>query len=210
MKSIKEQMKKSILICSVITAIFSCSETLEKKEFENTQENSVDKSMPQAAGKENPEAFEENLKAFQNCKSIATNRSQCKEFIAKSVCEYYGINDLKEGGNYVDYDKIPQKLRDLSSWEKIGDFTEDNIQLALEQLNSFGKPVLVFNNNESYVHVVALTPNGNTIKSRKWGDISVPSCVSFFPTKAPGKSFISKGINYAFKSIGGLEIWTKN
>ena len=203
-------MKNLIFTISLISTLLSCSESADKKEFEKTNENSLNDSKSKSSLKVNPEAFQENLKAFQDCKSVSTNRSQCKEFIAKSVCEYYGINDLKEGGNYVDYDKIPQKLRDLSSWEKIGDFTEDNIQLALEQLNSFGKPVLVFNNNDSYVHVVALTPNGNTIKSRKWGNISVPSCVSFFPTRAPEKSFISKGINYAFKSVGGLEIWTKN
>ena len=203
-------MKKLIFTISLISTLLSCSESADKKEFEKTNENSLNDSKSKSSLKVNPEAFQENLKAFQDCKSVSTNRSQCKEFIAKSVCEYYGINDLKEGGNYVDYDKIPKKLRDLSSWEKIGDFTEDNIQLALEQLNSFGKPVLVFNNNDSYVHVVALTPNGNTIKSRKWGNISVPSCVSFFPTRAPEKSFISKGINYAFKSVGGLEIWTKN
>ncbi len=203
-------MKKLIFTISLISTLLSCSESADKKEFEKTNENSLNDSKSKSSLKVNPEAFKENLKAFQDCKSVSTNRSQCKEFIAKSVCEYYGINDLKEGGNYVDYDKIPKKLRDLSSWEKIGDFTEDNIQLALEQLNSFGKPVLVFNNNDSYVHVVALTPNGNTIKSRRWGNISVPSCVSFFPTRAPEKSFISKGINYAFKSVGGLEIWTKN
>lgn len=206
-------MKKLIFTISVVALTFACTESSSKKEFENTQESTNQKTSPtsdQTNDQINPNAFELNLKAFQDCKSSSTNRAQCKEYIAKAVCEYYGITDLKEGGNYVDYDKIPQKLEELSTWEKVGDFTEDNIQFALEQVNSFGKPVLVFNNNDSYVHVVALTPNGNTIKSRKWGNISVPACVSFFPTRAPEKSFISKGVNYAFKSVSGLEIWTKN
>ena len=206
-------MKKLIFTISVVALTCACTEPSSKKEFENTQESTNQKTSPtsdQTNDQINPNAFELNLKAFQDCKSSSTNKAQCKEYIAKAVCEYYGITDLKEGGNYVDYDKIPQKLEELSTWEKVGDFTEDNIQFALEQVNSFGKPVLVFNNNDSYVHVVALTPNGNTIKSRKWGNISVPSCVSFFPTRAPEKSFISKGVNYAFKSVSGLEIWTKN
>lgn len=211
MKKRKEQLKKIILSLSVITALVSCSESLDKKEFEKTVvTNPVKEVQPNPVLKSNPNAFSENLQSFQACKESSAKPSQCKEFIAKSICEYYGISDLKEGGNYVDYDKIPEKLKDLRTWKKIGSFNEENIQLALKQLNSFDKPVLVFNNNDSYVHVVALAPKGKTTKSRKWGNISVPSCISFFPTRAANKSFISKGINYAFKSVSGLEIWTKN
>jgi hypothetical protein len=209
MKNYKKQLKRLFFTLSCITFLFSCSETVDKKEFEDAEKIPVKKVEPKLAFNANPNAFADNLTAFKSCKEISKERSQCKEFIAKSICEYYGIMDLQDGGNYVDYDKIPEKLKDLKTWKKIGPFNERNIQLALEQLNSFNKPVLVFNNNESYVHVVALTPKGKTMKSRKWGNISVPSCVSFFPTRSPDKSFISKGVNYAFKSVDGLEIWTK-
>ena len=153
-------------------------------------------------------AFNDNLTEFIDCKSVSSSPSGCKEYLAKSVSEYYGISDLMEAGNYIDYDKIPDKIAELDSWEKIGDFTEKNIQTALNMLNKFEKPVLIFNENDSYVHVVALKPNGSLSKSRKWNNITVPSCISYFPTKA-NKSFTSKGINYAFGSSDGLVIWTK-
>lgn len=156
----------------------------------------------------NLNAFDDNLTAFIDCKSASSSPGSCKEYIAKSVSEYYGISDLMEAGNYIDYDKIPDKIAELDSWEKIGDFTEKNIQTALNMLNKFEKPVLIFNMNDSYVHVVALKPNGSLSKSRKWDDITVPSCISYFPTRA-SKSFTNKGINYAFGSLDGLVIWTK-
>ena len=89
----------------------------------------------------------------------------------------------------------------------IDDFDEKNITTALEKLNNFGKPVLIFNEDASYVHVVALTPNGKSMKSGKWGGISVPSCISYFPKRKD--SFTEKGVNYAFKSVDDLTIWTK-
>ena len=79
-------------------------------------------------------AFNDNLTEFIDCKSVSSSPSGCKEYLAKSVSEYYGISDLMEAGNYIDYDKIPDKIAELDSWEKIGDFTEKNIQTA-ELLN---------------------------------------------------------------------------
>ncbi len=202
--------KRTILGGVIIAALYSCGSSSDVKEFEVT--NDTYSEQAEAATEmiqTNPNAFQENLTTFQECKSSANSPADCKEFLAKAVCEYYGIEDLKEGGNYIDYDKIPAKLKELDTWQKVGDFNEENIQIALEQLNGFSKPVLVFNSNDSYVHVVALLPNGNVIKSRKWGDISVPACVSYFPTR-PNKSFIKNGINYAFGAADGLEIWMKN
>lgn len=205
---------KLIAALSLVIALQSCGDgnTTDNKEFEtSTTLQSEETTVEETNVVKNLNAFEENLVAFKDCRAGSSNKADCKEFIAKAVCEYYGIADLKEGNNYIDYDKIPEKLKELDSWEKVGAFNEDNIQIALEQLNSFEKPVLVFNNNDSYVHVVALTPNGNVIKSRKWGNISVPACASFFPTKSrASKSFIKNGINYAFGSADGLEIWMKN
>ena len=157
---------------------------------------------------ENIYSFEENLLAFNNCKKNEIGKGKCKEYIAKAVCEYYGIDDLKDNGNYLDYDKIPKRLKELKSWNNLGDFNENNLNKALEKLNNFNKPVLIFNKDASYVHVVALTPNGKSIKSGKWGNILVPTCVSYFPKR--NDSFTEKGMNYAFKSSENLTIWVKN
>ena len=142
-----------------------------------------------------------------SCKKNESGKGRCKEYLAKAICEYYAIDDLKEGADYIAYDQIPKKLKELDSWENIGEFDNENILSALDRLNNSGKPVLIYNNNDSYVHVVALKPNGKLFKSGKWGNISVPSCVSYFPRRKD--SFTEKGLNYAFKSANDLTIWAK-
>jgi hypothetical protein len=131
----------------------------------------------------NNQAFEQNLAAFNSCKDNNVGKGSCKEYLAKAICEYYGIDDFKEGSNYIAYDKIPKKLKELGSWENIGELDEENILLALDRLNNSGKPVLIYNKDDSYVHIVALKPNGTLFKSGKWGNISVPSCISYFPKR---------------------------
>lgn len=155
----------------------------------------------------NRKAFEENLEAFNSCKINKTGNGKCKKYLAKAVCEYYDINDLKEGNDYIAYDEIPERLKELESWENIGAFNEKNLLSALDCLNNSEKPVLIYNKDDSYVHVVALKPDGKLFKSGKWGNISVPSCVSYFPKQE--ESFIEKGLNYAFKSANNLTIWVK-
>lgn len=203
-------MKKIVIPFLSFLILASCNSS----SIQNSEESKLitpineETSMDTNEAEKNLNAFNDNLNAFIDCKSSSSSPGSCKEYIAKSVSEYYGISDLMEAGNYIDYDKIPDKIAELDSWEKIGDFTETNIQTALNMLNKFEKPVLIFNVNDSYVHVVALKPNGSLSKSRKWNDITVPSCISYFPTRA-SKSFINKGINYAFGSSDGLVIWTK-
>ncbi len=207
-------MKKILISLAVLLLIASCGESkddcCDKKEdsFKSKEETSYNGKKSQGEHKAaNLNAFEENLAAFNACKKSTPGNGKCKEYLAKAVCEYYGIDDLKEGGNYVDYDKIPIKLKELDSWENLGDVDEENLAKALDRLNNFGKPVLIFNEDASYVHVVALKPNGKSVKSGKWGNISVPACISYFPRRKD--SFTEKGINYAFKSADDLTIWTK-
>lgn len=207
-------MKKVLLSSVIILSLLACGgdeSTASNSNEETTVESSSEEAMMADASADesvdaNFNAFNENLDEFKTCKTTATTNKECKAYLAKAVCEYYGIADLKTADGYLAYDELPKHIAEHSDWKKVGDFNEDNIQSALANLNN--KPVLVFNNNASYVHVVALKPNGSTTKSMKWGNITVPTCISYFPTR-PTKSFTDKGINYAFGSAEGLEIWTK-
>ena len=208
---IKPQKMKSIFTSITILALLliSCensssnskSEESDKKTQLEKQSFKKDKKLL------NRKAFEENLEAFNSCKINKTGNGKCKKYLAKAVCEYYDINDLKEGNDYIAYDEIPEKLKELESWENIGAFNEKNLLSALDYLNNSEKPVLIYNKDDSYVHVVALKPNGKLFKSGKWGNISVPSCVSYFTKRKD--SFTEKGINYAFKAANNLTIWVK-
>lgn len=195
-------------------ALFSCGEA-DKVDDQNNSSVSQDIEgaddnivMDEGGVVKNPQAFFDNLEAHKSCKAQSVKRGGCKEFTSKAVCEAYGIDDLKEGDNYIDYDKIPAKISELSNWEKIGALTEDNLVKAQEILNSYKRPVLVFNTKEKYVQVVVLKENGSSTVSNKWGGLKVPTCISYFPSR-PNASFTDKGLNYAFKSADGLEIWAR-
>lgn len=202
-------MKKIFSVTMIIILFYSCGNsnqlTNNNKEIKtNYPENVV---VSNQSISKNTNAFEDNLIEFNNCKINEHGKGKCKEYLAKAVCEYYGIDDLTDGQNYVKYDKIPEKLKELDSWKYIGNFNDENLKEALNYLNNLGNPVLIFNEDDSYIHVVALKPNDKLFKSGKWGNISVPSCVSYFPRRKD--SFSGKGINYAFRSAKNLSIWTK-
>lgn len=200
-------MKKILIALTLSAFVFACTDSNKVEEDDRNDNNSKQEISLKETTTKNLNAFETYLEEFNNCKKNTSGRGKCKEFLAKAVCEYYGIEDLKEGENYIAYDEIPKKLNQLESWENIGEFNDENILSALDRLNNSGKPVLIYNKNASYVHVVALKPNGKIFKSGKWGNISVPSCVSYFPKRKD--SFTEKGINYAFKAANDLTIWAK-
>ncbi|MAW64815.1 MAG: hypothetical protein CMD18_01310 [Flavobacteriales bacterium] len=202
---------KSIFTSIIILAslLISCENSSSNSKSEESEKNTQLEKQSFKKDKKllNRKAFEENLEAFNSCKINKTGNGKCKKYLAKAVCEYYDINDLKEGNDYIAYDEIPKRLKELESWENIGAFNEKNVLSALDCLNNSEKPVLIYNTGDSYVHVVALKPDGKLFKSGKWGNISVPSCVSYFTKR--NDSFTEKGINYAFKSANDLTIWTK-
>lgn len=202
-------MKNIIAFIGISSLLLSCGKPNKVPDNKNDEKNNTSEvSIPsKELNIQNLNAFEENLIAFNGCKKNKPGRGNCKEYLAKAICEYYGIDDLKDSDNYIDYDKIPEKLKELDSWENLGNFNEGNIEIALKHLKSFNKPVLVFNEDDSYVHLVALKPNGKSVKSGKWGNIFVPECISYFPRRKD--SFTKKGINYAFTSPENLTIWFK-
>lgn len=202
-------MKIQISILSVAIVLFSCGDSNPVVNEEKEDQSEVMEVQEDAVNVEkNPQAFIENLKEYKLCKAENKKRGSCKEFAAKAVCEAYGIEDFKEGDNYIDYDKIPAKISELSNWEKIGDVDADNLEKALQIVNDYKRPVLVFNTKEKYVQVVVLQENGTATVSNKWGGLKVPTCISYFPTR-PESSFTDKGLNYAFKSADRLEIWAR-
>lgn len=204
-------MKVQLSLLSVAFLLFSCGDS--NPETENSspqvqQETNESDSPVQTTAIKNMQAFADNLVEYQSCKAENKKRGSCKEYTAKAICEAYGIQDFKEGDNYIDYDKIPTKISELSNWEKVGDVSTDNLVEALMIVNDYKRPVVVFNTNEKYVQVVVLEENGTSTISNKWGGLKVPTCISYFPTR-PAASFTNKGLNYAFKSADGLEIWAR-
>lgn len=204
-------MKKSILSISIILSLFSCSEDTINTTTETTPIDSVNQPKVTVEVQANTpvkdlSVFDSAVDDYIKCKKKSDKKYACKEYAAKVLCEAYGINDFKEGDNYIDYDKIPNKIKELNNWVKIGGVSKSNLKEAQKQLNDYGLPVIVFDVKHAYSPVSILRENGKTTVSGKWGGIHVPSALSFHSTK-PNRSSAEKGLNLVYSSKENLEIW---
>ena len=92
--------------------------------------------------------------------------------------------------------EISSYLKDNDKWKLIGPSYEQKTLASAQELANAGKAVVaVFMNSAGIGHVVVITP-GQLQPSGSWG-LNVPNVVSFFPTQ-PDKSFVDKGLSFAF------------
>lgn len=204
-------MKKGLLNIGLVLVLLSCSGESKDESGSPSNDDTLNVVQPVTVNNENVSVkdlsiFDQTVEAYIKCKSESKKKYDCKEYTAKSICEAYGINDFKEGDNYIDYDKIPKKIQELNNWEKIGEVTESNIEIALQKLNDLGKVVVVFDTKHAYSPISILKENGKLSISGKWGGLKIPSAISFHSTK-PARSSANKGLNLVYSSKDNLEIW---
>lgn len=180
----KFRLSLIIIISSVF--IFSCSEELPTEPQKRMTIESI-------------------LEEYQQCKENGTS-SFCKTFTARALCEYNGVEDLKENGEFIEYHDIHKKILQDDTWKNLGLATSqealDNAQLMANK----GFPVVAIDINDKHKFSV-LVLQGEQVKSGKWG-LNVPSCAAFFPTSYK-RSFINKTLNYAWKSPKGIQLWVR-
>lgn len=149
----------------------------------------------------------ELLENFNYCQDNAETELTCKFFIAKAISEYYGINDFKDGDNFVDYENIRNMVENDPDWEKLGEAT-DQLVLEKAQVNANkGIPTIAINTDNLYGHVVIIT-KGNLTKAHNWNGLMAPNCASFFMVKSV-KPFVNKSMGYAYSTPESVYLYTK-
>jgi hypothetical protein len=170
----------------LISFVFSCAEELPTK---------PEKRM----------TIESILEEYQQCKEDESS-TFCKTFTARAICEYNGVQDLKENGDFIDYHDIHKLILKDDTWKNLGLATSqkalDNAQLMANK----GFPVVAIDINDKNKFSV-LVLQGKQAKSRKW-NLNVPRCAAFFPTNYK-RSFINKTLNYAWKVPEGIQLWVR-
>lgn len=145
------------------------------------------------------------LEEYQQCKQNESS-SFCKTFTARAICEYNGVDDLKEEGEFIEYHDIHNKILKDDTWKNLGmaDSQEalDNAQLMANK----GFPVVAIDTKDKHKFSV-LVLQGEQAQSGKWG-LNVPNCAAFFPTNYK-RSFINKTLNYAWKKPNGIQLWVR-
>jgi len=92
--------------------------------------------------------------------------------------------------------EISKFLSESDKWTLLGhSYEQKTLSTAQEFANSKKAVVAVYMNAAGIGHVVIITP-GQLQRSGSWG-LNVPNVASFFPSQ-PEKSFIDKGLSFAF------------
>ena len=110
----------------------------------------------------------------------------------------YKVNDFysAKSGRYMTASEISSYLKESKQWKLIGPSYEQKTLTTAQSMANSGKPVVaVYMNSSGVGHVVVITP-GQQQPSGSWG-LNVPNVVSFFPSQ-PDKSFVDKGLSFAF------------
>lgn len=149
----------------------------------------------------------EILESYQKCKSNAADKTECKHFTAKAICEYNGIDDFMINGAYVDYHSIYEILQNNDAWEKLGNATDLEVLAKAQAFANETQPVVAVNTKDKN-HYSVLIVEGQPKASNKWGG-EVPVAASFFPVSSNMEPFIDKGLNYVWSSPEGIEIYIR-
>ncbi len=190
-------MKRVCLFTTLLLSacIVGCGSTNEEKEQEE-KHISTQKRL----------TIESILEEYNECSVNAETRNDCKNFTARAICAYYGIDDLKKGGEYVEYPDIYDFVTADPSWKNLGMATEQKTLDNAQKMANDGFPVVAIAVEDKHKLAIIII-EGEQVKSGSWG-LNAPTCAAFFPASGP-KPFIHKTLNYAFSSPEGIQLWVK-
>ena len=190
-------MKRVYFFTTLLLSSFivGCGPTAEKKEQEE-QDISTQKRL----------TIETILEEYNECSVNAESRNDCKNFTARAICEYYGIDDLKKEGDYVEYHDIYDFVTADESWKNLGMATVQETLDNAQQMANEGFAVVAIDVEDKHKLAIVII-EGEQVKSGSWS-LNAPQCAAFFPASGP-KPFIHKTLNYAFSSPESIQLWVK-
>ncbi len=141
------------------------------------------------------------LKQFLDCEGASQEKTECVHFIGESLNTVYKVDDFKnaKSGKYMSTNEIAGFLKGNAKWKPLGpSYDQAVLAKAQESANAKKAVVALFINAEGIGHVAIITP-GELQPSGSWG-LKVPNAASFFQ-KDPSKSFVGKGLSFAFARV---------
>ncbi|MBA4058293.1 MAG: hypothetical protein C0490_26485 [Marivirga sp.] len=153
-----------------------------------------------------------SLEKFLKCQvGGASNTDDCNQFMGESLNKIYKVNDFyaQKSGKYMGAAEISKFLKETDKWTLLGpSYDQKVLAAAQENANAKKAVVAVYMNASGICHVVIVIP-GQLQSSGSWG-LNVPNVVSFLPSQ-PEKSFVDKGLSFAFGKnlMKDIMIYTK-
>ncbi|MDV3310272.1 MAG: hypothetical protein LOY03_15805 [Cyclobacteriaceae bacterium] len=138
--------------------------------------------------------LEAELREFTSC----DDDMDCAEFSGKALQVVYKLNDFyqPQQKRFMHVGEIIAFLQDNKSWTMLGPaYKQDVLNQAQQHANSKKAVIAVYSGTNGVGHVALILP-GDLQASGSWG-LNVPNSASFL-TVEPAKSYIGKGLSYAF------------
>lgn len=153
------------------------------------------------------------LGQLNDCENTpSTGVNPCNKYMVGPLTTVYGINDFysKELGRHMLVNEISYFLSNSKKWTLLGHGYEQSALSEAQKLANAKKAVVaVYTNEEGIGHMSIILP-GELRPSGTWG-FQVPNSASFFPN-SPQKSYIDKGLSYAFEKshVKGIRLYARN
>jgi hypothetical protein len=141
------------------------------------------------------------MKEFLSCQATTDVNSPCNKFLGESLNTVYRINDFysQSLGRYMVAAEIAKYVKSSEQWSLLGPgYDQKTLTQAQAHANARKAVVAVYMSSSGGGHVVLITP-GTLQSSGSW-ELSVPNAASFFLSQ-PDRSFINKGLSFAFGKI---------
>ncbi len=135
------------------------------------------------------------LEQFLKCSTTESDKTVCASFIEKSLADVYNLDAL----NMEASSKQSPGLVNMKGgqWSVLGMAFDQKVLESAQRFANENKAVIaVYKPSGEMVKHVALILPGDLQYSGSWG-YKVPNSASFFIT-TPDKSYIDKGLSYAF------------
>ena len=152
------------------------------------------------------QTIETILEEYNSCQEVAETSHECKNFTARAICEYYGIEDLMKDGKYVDYPEIYNIVSTSPEWKNLGMATDQEVLDNAQNEANQGYAVVAVNTDDDN-KLAIMVIEGEQVKSSSWGT-KVPTCAAFFPANGP-EPFINKTMNYAWSKPDAIQLWVR-
>jgi len=181
-------IKKLLIFSSFALLLISCGGSSETKLVASLNINDL----------------EESKSEFIECKNSAVEKHTCKEFVAAAFSKYYGYELKGDDKLFLPYDEILDFVNESGDWEELG---AANDQLVLNKAqdnanNGIGTLALSTKGSKTVATVI----NGKLSHSNSLG-LDCPSVTVFRPRKF-NKSFVGKGINYAWSDLSDVKLYS--
>ncbi|MBT1689939.1 hypothetical protein [Dawidia soli] len=143
-----------------------------------------------------------SLEVFKGCAPNNTGTpTNCNKLQGETLNTVYKVNDFfsQKAGRYMTVSEVAGFLKQSGSWTALGPaYLQETLSQAQQAANENKAVVAVYQNASAVGHVALILP-GELEASGSWG-LNVPNTASFF-LPDPGRSFVAKGLSFAFTKI---------